>query len=158
MEALKRKILKGILALCIILLFSLFMLKSDYDETAAFLCSAVADNPNIDMLSCPAHQSNYSWLIMLSFGVVLVIMAGTSYLLIPEKTKNYKKIDLSKLDEDERAVIELLKKSDGTVYQGDIKNELGISKVKTTRVLDRLESKEVIERKRRGMTNLVVLK
>ena len=34
----------------------------------------------------------------------------------------------------------------------------GFGKVKITRVIDRLEGKNLIERRRRGMTNVVVFK
>ena len=44
------------------------------------------------------------------------------------------------------------------MYQSSLMKETGFSKVKTTRVLDRLETKKILERKRRGMTNLVVLR
>ena len=36
--------------------------------------------------------------------------------------------------------------------------KLGTGKVGITRLLDKLESKQIIERKRRGMNNVVVLK
>ena len=36
--------------------------------------------------------------------------------------------------------------------------KLDIGKVKTTRLLDKLEAKQLIERKRRGMNNIVVLR
>lgn len=39
-----------------------------------------------------------------------------------------------------------------------MKNKTGLTKVKVTRILDRLEGREIIERKRRGMTNVVILK
>jgi len=35
---------------------------------------------------------------------------------------------------------------------------LGIGKVGLTRLLDKLEAKQLIERKRRGMNNIVLLK
>jgi uncharacterized membrane protein len=36
--------------------------------------------------------------------------------------------------------------------------KLGIGKVGITRLLDKLEAKQLIERKRRGMNNVVVLR
>ena len=44
------------------------------------------------------------------------------------------------------------------VFQADLMEKLQIGKVKTTRLLDKLEAKQIIERKRRGMNNIVVLK
>ena len=44
------------------------------------------------------------------------------------------------------------------MFQPDLMEKLEIGKVKTTRLLDKLEAKQLIERKRRGMNNLVVLR
>ncbi|MEM4348232.1 MAG: MarR family transcriptional regulator [Candidatus Anstonellaceae archaeon] len=67
-------------------------------------------------------------------------------------------IDISALSLEEKRIIDILKENDGSVFQSDIKNKLGYSKVKVTRLLDKLEQKGIIERKRRGMANLVLLK
>ena len=46
----------------------------------------------------------------------------------------------------------------GSIYQSELVNKTGFNKVKVTRILDSLESQNLIERKRRGMTNIVILK
>ena len=62
------------------------------------------------------------------------------------------------LQEDDKALYDLIVKNDGTAFQNDIVKNLGYSKVKVSRILDRLEMKGLIERRRRGMANLVVLR
>ena len=69
-----------------------------------------------------------------------------------------KRIDLDKLDKDEKRVIDLLLKENKAMFQATLKEKLDVGKVKLTRLLDKLEAKQLIERKRRGMNNLVVLK
>ena len=69
-----------------------------------------------------------------------------------------KKLDLSGLDKDEKKVIGILQRENGTMFQATLTEELGAGKVKITRILDKLEAKQLIERKRRGMNNVVVLK
>lgn len=59
---------------------------------------------------------------------------------------------------DEKQVFHMLSGSDGAMFQSDIMQKTGFSKVKTSRILDRLELKGLAERRRRGMANLVVLK
>lgn len=59
---------------------------------------------------------------------------------------------------DAKAVLDHIIKSDGTVFQSELAEKSGLGKVKVTRVLDRLEGKGIVERKRRGMTNVVILK
>ena len=57
-----------------------------------------------------------------------------------------------------KLVKHIIKNKDGSAYQTDLIKETGFSKVKISRVLDRLEAKDILERKRRGMTNIIVLK
>jgi len=54
--------------------------------------------------------------------------------------------------------MELLIKEGKAMFQSDLMEKLEIGKVKTTRLLDKLESKQLIERKRRGRNNIVVLR
>ena len=61
------------------------------------------------------------------------------------------------LDEIEKKAVSLLRKEEG-MFQKTLMEELGVGKVKMTRMLDKLEAKQIVERKRRGMNNFVVLK
>ena len=70
---------------------------------------------------------------------------------------NYQKI-MNDLDSDEKNAMNLIIDAKGSVFQSELVSKTGLTKVKVTRVLDRLEGKGLIERKRRGMTNVVVLR
>lgn len=70
---------------------------------------------------------------------------------------NYRKI-LDELSDDDRVVFEKIVEAKGSVFQSELVSETGLNKVKVTRILDRLGGRNLIERKRRGMTNIVVLK
>ncbi|MBW3022793.1 MarR family transcriptional regulator [Candidatus Woesearchaeota archaeon] len=71
--------------------------------------------------------------------------------------ESYQKI-ISSLRNEEKNVFEKIIESEGTIFQSDLVEKLQLTKVKVTRILDRLEGKGLIERKRRGMTNVVILK
>lgn len=58
----------------------------------------------------------------------------------------------------EREIYEVVLNSDGVVEQSTIVEETDLSKSHVSRKLDVLETKELVERKRRGMGNVVVLK
>ncbi len=153
----------GLVALSIVLLVILSLVKANVDREGAFLCEVVSKDPSINMEDCPAHKGNTSWFLLVAFGVSSVIFgAGIYLLLVPEKQAEQKhetrEIDESKLDEDEKKVYGMLKGGSGSLYQTDIIKETSYSKVKVTRVLDRLESKGIIERRRRGMTNIIFLR
>jgi len=78
---------------------------------------------------------------------------------IKEKVEVKRKpVDYSKLDKEERVLIRILEKENGSLFQSDLTEKSEFNKVKVTRILDRLEGKQIIERKRRGMTNIVLLK
>lgn len=75
-----------------------------------------------------------------------------------EITKEDYRDILRNLSEDERLILEKVIESNGTIFQSDLVDNAGFTKVKVTRILDRLEGSGFIERKRRGMTNVVILK
>jgi uncharacterized membrane protein len=58
----------------------------------------------------------------------------------------------------EKEIYEVVLESDGVVEQSTIVEETDLSKSHVSRKLDVLESRELVERKRRGMGNVVVLK
>lgn len=62
------------------------------------------------------------------------------------------------LDNEEKKIYDLIKTADGSIFQSELVDKTGFSKVRVTRILDKLEGRKIIERKRRGMTNIVILK
>lgn len=60
-------------------------------------------------------------------------------------------------DEDERLVLSLVVESGGSAFQSDLVERSGFSKAKVSLVLDRLEARGIIQRKRSGMTNLITV-
>lgn len=90
--------------------------------------------------------------------IVTKIKKITSQVQPKKLTKdNYKKISES-LSSEEKKVLDLLIEHEGSVFQSEIVSKISLTKVKVTRILDRLEGRGLIERKRRGMTNVVILK
>ncbi|HLC56797.1 MAG TPA: hypothetical protein VJJ23_06170 [Candidatus Nanoarchaeia archaeon] len=147
----------------LILIFLLTFVKINLDSQSEYLCELTA-LLNKDMKQCPAHNNIISWIIVSAFGIGFILFGVGVYMLFSSKPifeglkKDFKQIDLSKLDNEEKKIYEVIKNKNGSAYQTDLIKESEFSKVKITRILDRLESKGVLERKRRGMTNIVVLK
>lgn len=71
--------------------------------------------------------------------------------------ESYQKIK-KELPGDERLVFEKIIESEGSIFQSELVGKTSFPKVKVTRILDKLEGKGLVERKRRGMTNIVILK
>ncbi|WP_049928804.1 helix-turn-helix transcriptional regulator [Halopiger goleimassiliensis] len=63
-----------------------------------------------------------------------------------------------RLADTERVVYETVLEADGRVPQSDIVERTDVSKASVSRALDGLESKGLVERKRRGMGNVVRLR
>jgi uncharacterized membrane protein len=72
--------------------------------------------------------------------------------------KKFSRKSLENLNNEEKNIMNLLLENKGSMFQSDIIEKTNINKVKITRILDSLEAQGLIERKRRGMTNIVMLK
>lgn len=108
------------------------------------------------------HQQTYLCLaivgVLIIMGFILIFTKPTERIIIKKVKEKRKKPDLRGLDRDEKKVVRLLLEENGTMFQATLKEKLDIGRVKLTRLLDKLEAKQLIERKRRGMNNIVVLK
>ena len=120
-----------------------------------------------DVQSCEMYDSvNYQ--TYLALGIVGVIVIFSLFLIfskpnekiivkkIKEK-KVQKEVDLSSFRPEEKQVYALVKEN-GAIFQGDLIEKTEFSKARMTRIVDKLEGSGLVERKRRGMTNVVVLK
>ena len=96
--------------------------------------------------------------IVFIIGLVIMFTKPREKIIIKKVQEKKKKLDLSGLDKDERKVIDILQQESGGMFQASLMEKLGIGKVKMTRLLDKLEAKQLIERKRRGMNNILILK
>lgn len=91
-------------------------------------------------------------------GLFLLFAKPEEKIVVKNIKEKKKKLNLNGLDKDEKEVMELLQKEKGGMFQRSLMEKLEIGKVKITRLLDRLEAKGLVERKRRGMNNFVVVK
>jgi len=175
----QRKLGLVLISVGIVISLILVGVKNNFDEQGAFLCEAVSANPDIEMSACPVHTGNTTSLVMIGFvGSFFVFVLG-AYIVLRDasndsnkddkntdnddknttrKDQGKKAVDTSTFDTGEKMIYDMLTNNQGSIYQSDIIKKTGFSKVKTTRILDKLEGKGIIERKRRGMTNIIILK
>lgn len=73
------------------------------------------------------------------------------------KRSGYKKV-LPTLKDDEQKVFQAVLDSEGIIAQSELSDLTGVSKSNVSRALDLLESRGYVERRRRGMGNIIVLK
>jgi uncharacterized membrane protein len=119
--------------------------------------------------ACPMHATTFTQEV-LSYGLMGLLVLVSLFIIFfmkDETTVQEMKKDLStedknkkleNLNDEEKSVMNIVLENEGSIFQSDVVKETQLSKVKVTRILDRLEGKQLIERKRRGMTNIVLLK
>ncbi|MFH1722803.1 MAG: hypothetical protein ABH950_09405 [Candidatus Altiarchaeota archaeon] len=95
--------------------------------------------------------------ILLLISVLFVVKGGEVFKAKTAPQDAWKEMQ-DTLKGDEKTVYSLIAAEGGAMFQSEIVEKSELSKVKITRVLDGLEARKVLERKRRGMTNIVVLK
>jgi uncharacterized membrane protein len=145
-------------------------LKANTDAQGLALCKYYTEQ-NLDMSKCPAHDETISWYYITAFGVAFIAFAMGIYFVLTAKStipasptganeilSTKSNFDSALLEGDEHLVWEKMMSANGSLFQGDLIKTTGFSKVKLSRILDKLESRGAIERKRRGMANLVVVK
>lgn len=161
-------IIIGIALLIGLIIFSFNQAMADIVNTS---CS---HGPTCPMWGDIEFQTNVSAGIMIFvviIGLYLVFFGEQEKIITKTKIKkvkeqiepkkitkeNYQKI-LSTLNPEEKTVFEKIIESEGTIFQSDLVEKTNFSKVKVTRIIDKLEGKGLVERRRRGMTNVVILK
>ena len=150
-----------LIGVAILLIIIVLLFQNALKEVVASTCTAEDHST-----SCPMNeginQQTYLSLgivgLLIIIGLVLIFAKPKEKIIVKKISEKRKKIDFSKLEKDEKSVIDLLLKENGTIFQAELMEKLGKGKVGITRLLDKLEAKQFIERKRRGMNNIVVLR
>jgi len=161
----------GILIIGIALLIG-FIVFSFNSALTSIVNSTCSHGPTCPMWGTIDFQTNVSLGIMafvIIIGLYLIFFGKeerivTRFKKVKEQIEpnyvtkgNYKKI-LSSLSKDEKILFEKIIDAQGTAFQSDLVDKTKFAKVKVSRILDRLEGRGLIERRRRGMANVIILK
>ena len=149
------------MALLIVVIILLF------NSTLKEIVTASCTTAHGDVTLCPMYDTinkqTYLALsivgILMTLGSVLIFSKQTEKIIIKKikEKKEEKNYDLRDLRSEEKDVFNLVRENEA-IFQADIIDKTEFGKAKISRILDRLEGRGLIERKRRGMTNVVVLK
>ena len=153
------------MGIAVVMIFVVFLFNNALQDIVNATCSEAGHGDSCPMYETISRQTNLSLVIV----GILILVGGFLILSKPNEkivektvikkvTEKRKPIDVSNLDSDEKKVVELLQKEGNAIFQADLMEKLGKGKVGITRLLDKLEAKQIIERKRRGMNNIVVLR
>ena len=97
--------------------------------------------------------------VLIIFSLFLIFSQQNEKIIIKKikEKKIQKEVNLSSFRPEEKQVYNFVKEN-GAIFQADLIEKTGFSKARMTRIVDKLEGSGLVERKRRGMTNVVVLK
>tara|TARA_Y100000034_G_C6900863_1_gene416653 strand:- start:1615 stop:2088 length:474 start_codon:yes stop_codon:yes gene_type:complete len=143
-----------VIGISLVIGFIVYSFNKALTEIVSSTCS---HGPDCTMWKSIDFQTNTSIVLMIS--VILVGLYLVFFTEDKKKPKNKMKYSelRKKLNEDENLVLSKIVEAEGTIFQSELVEKTEFNKVKITRILDSLEGKRVITRKRRGMTNVVIL-
>jgi len=143
----------GVVMVIIVLIFN-FALNSIVGAT----CSMGESCTMYDTIKVQTGISLAIVAVIFIIGLIIMFSKPKEKIVIKTIKEKKKKLNLDGLDKNEKKVIDLLLSENGAIFQKTLMEKIEIGKVGITRLLDKLEAKQLIERKRRGMNNIVVLK
>jgi uncharacterized membrane protein len=147
-----------IIGIAIVMAIMIFLFNSILKDNLGLTCS---HGPTCEMYT---NLNVQTWIslsivaIVFIIGFVIMFNKPKERIVIKNIKEKKKKLNLDGLDKNERKVIDLLLAENGTMFQASLMEKMEIGKVGMTRLLDKLEAKQLIERKRRGMNNVIVIR
>jgi uncharacterized membrane protein len=148
-----------LLGISIAIIFIIFLFNNAMKEIVIGQCGPV-HGPTCKMNKTITQQTYLSLgivAILIIASVVLIASKPKEKIIIKKAQQKKRVFNLEGLRKEDKQVFQVIQESK-TIFQADLIEKLGFGKAKISRILDRLENKDLIERKRRGMTNVVVLK
>lgn len=113
--------------------------------------------PFINSVPIPAVIAMVIDICLGLFGTFLILTEKHTHKVESEIKEKWKKI-IKELSGEDKLLYEIIGNSGGFIFQNELVEKSGMNKVRVTRILDKLEARGLLERKRRGMTNVVTLK
>ena len=153
-----------LIGIAVLVVIIIYMFNNALYDIVNASCSEVGHGDSCPMYDTISQQTNLSLVIvglLIMVALYLIFSKPQKEIVIETKTiekeKLPKEYDLSDLRPEEKKVFELIKENK-TIFQADLIEQTEYGKAKMTRIIDKIEGKGFVERKRRGMTNVVVLK
>lgn len=147
-----------LIGICIILLFVLISFINELNKQNEASCGCPPG-------TCPMGEGLP---VQAYLGVVITLMLGIIgiYLIITARSMDWENMENKKrlaeyiktLNEDERMIYEVIYSSEGVIFQSELVEKTKLPKAKVSRLLDKLEGRGLVERRRRGIHNLILMR
>ena len=153
-----------ILGISVLVIAIIFMFQSTLTEFVKSSCTLAHGEDYCPMYDTIDKQTYLGYGIvgiLIIVGLILIFSKPLERVIVKTKTiekkAEKKEIDTAGFRPEDKKILKLIQEK-GAVFQADLIEETGFGKAKMSRIIDRLEGKGIVERKRRGLTNVVVLK
>lgn len=156
-----------IVGVAVVIAFIVYMFNRALTKIVNTACTHGPECPMWGTISFHTNVSIGITVVIALIGVYLIFFGAEEKIITkvvrqkppqPKEEKRGFPAVLAKLNAEERQLFQIVIDAKGSIFQSELVEKTGLSKVKVTRLLDRLEGRGIIERKRRGMTNMIVLK
>ena len=147
----------SIISVIILLILASFSIKIAKTEAAACVHPGGGLCPITAHIPIASYAGGALLAVIFILGIKLVLKSGTAEKMRHEAADKAEMV-VKALKGDEKKAYELVMSSQGAVFQSELVEKMGYSKVKVSRILDKLEGQNVIERRRRGLANMVLIK
>ncbi len=147
-----------ILGLSVLLFIVMISFVNELQLTTIEQCACAGGSCPMDS-SLPVQGYLGFSLVAITGGIggILVFTSKKDEKAVIKKSKEIKQM-LKNLNKDQKKTYNLIESSGGVIFQADLVDKSGFSKVKVSRILDKLEGKGLVEKRRRGMSNIVLAK
>jgi uncharacterized membrane protein len=149
--------------------FIVYSFNKALTKIANMSCSMGEECPMWGVIEFQTNASTAIALLVAAIGIYL-IFSREEVRVITKVKRIGSKIEMKKiskesyeeilrgLSSDERIVLEKVIEAEGAIFQSELIEKTKFSKAKVTRIIDKLEGKGLVERRRRGMSNVIILK
>jgi uncharacterized membrane protein len=139
-----------------IMAFSILLAVTVYSLSSALINSTKHTDACSSLETCPHVMAlNFSYMGYIASGGLFI---SGLYLFLKAPQPGAVRKRPQNLEPDEKRLYDLIAAGGGMVFQSDLVEKTGFPKARVTRLLDKMEAKGILDRRRRGMTNAIVLK
>lgn len=151
----------AMVAFAVMIFFILLSLTENIRELNTLVCKNYTLPPTVfSLVNNIPIPVVFGMIVDISLGLLgtfLIFTEKHTHRIESEKQEKWKKI-IKELSGEDKLLYEIIGNAGGLIYQNELVQKSAMNKVRVTRILDKLEAKGLIERKRRGMTNIVTLR
>ena len=147
----------SIISVILIFILASFSIKIAEIESAKCVHPPGGQCPITAHIPSASYAGAVLLIIIFVLGIKVALKSGAAEKMRKEAADKSKTVARA-LKGDEKKAYELIAASQGAIFQSELVEKMGYSKVKVTRILDKLEGQNLIERRRHGLANMVLIK